>query len=170
MAGAAGQACAIESLARYKAWADQTLYAALADMPTAQLAAPTRIFAGSILRTLHHVLLIDVVWKAHLLGVPHAVTDRNPQSAPPFAELRARQQAIDGWYARYAATLPVDARAERIDFTFIGGGEGQLSRSDVLQHVVNHTTYHRGHITGMLWLAGIRPPTTDLPVYHRDAT
>lgn len=170
MAAAAGQACALESLVRYKAWADQTLYAALVDVPVAQLEAPTRIFAGSILRTLHHVLLIDGVWQAHLLGRPHAVTDRNPESTPTFADLRAQQQAMDAWYARYAATLSADARAERIDFTFIGGGTGRLRRSDILQHVVNHTTYHRGHVTAMLWMAGIRPPTTDLPVYHREAT
>lgn len=159
----------IEPLLRYKAWADDVLYGALAPVPAAQLEAPTRIFAGSILRTLNHVLLIDEVWKSHLRGVPHHHTTRNPEATPPLAELRARQAAIDAWYVDYAATLPPDAGNEAIAFTFIGGGAGRLSRREILQHVVNHTTYHRGHVTAMLWQAGIRPPTTDLPIFRRDA-
>ena len=72
-------------LARYRAWADGVLYAALGDVPDARLAASTPIFAGSILRTLNHVYVIDVVWPSHLLGVPHGFTTRNPATFPPFA-------------------------------------------------------------------------------------
>jgi uncharacterized damage-inducible protein DinB len=36
-------------------------------------------------------------------------------------------------------------------------------------HVVNHTTYHRGHIAAMMYQMPARPPTTDLPVFLRNA-
>ena len=42
-----------------------------------------------------------------------------------------------------------------------------MSREDILLHVVNHTTYHRGHIADMLYHLHISPPTTDLPVFLR---
>jgi len=55
-----------------------------------------------------------------------------------------------------------------VHFTFIGGGDGVLSREDILLHVVNHATYHRGHITAMLNQMGVQPQATDLSVFLRD--
>lgn len=158
----------LETLTRYKAWADARLYTTLADLAAGQLAAPTPIFAGSILRTLNHVYLMDVVWKSHLLGIPHHLTTRNPEVAPPLAELRDAQRDIDAWYVDYAAAMTPDACNEVVPFTFIGGGEGSMRCEDIVLHVVTHTTYHRGHITAMLNQIGVQPQATDLPVFLRD--
>ena len=155
-------------LVRYKAWADARLYDMLTGLPADALAAPSPIFAGSILRTLDHVYLMDVVWKSHLLGIPHHLTTRNPEATPPFAELRDAQRDIDVWYIDYAAAMTVAACDDVVPFTFIGGGEGSMRREDIMLHVGNHTTYHRGHITAMLNQMGVRPQATDLPVFLRD--
>ena len=37
----------------------------------------------------------------------------------------------------------------------------------MLQHVVTHATYHRGHICGAFYQLGVESPTTDLPVFLR---
>lgn len=155
-------------LARYTAWANRRLYDTIARLPPARLDAPTPVFAGSLLRTLHHVYLIDAVWQAHLLGTTHGYTTRNPDTAPPFDELRAAQANMDAWYIGCADALDAQARAEIVRFAFIGGGEGALSRGDILLHVANHTTYHRGHVTAMLYALGVPPPVTDLPVFLRE--
>jgi uncharacterized damage-inducible protein DinB len=39
----------------------------------------------------------------------------------------------------------------------------------MVEHVVNHTTYHRGYIADYFYQIPSRPPTTDLPVFLRDA-
>jgi uncharacterized damage-inducible protein DinB len=158
----------LETLARYKAWANERLYAMLVGLSVDQLAAPTPIFAGSILRTLNHVYLMDVVWKSHLLGVSHGLTTRNPETAPPLAELRDAQRDIDAWYIDYAKTMTPETCNEVVDFTFIGGGEGSMQREDIVLHVVNYTTYHRGHVTAMLNQIGVQPQATDLPVFLRN--
>jgi uncharacterized damage-inducible protein DinB len=156
-------------LARYKAWANARLYAALAGLAERELAAPRRIFAGSILRTLHHVYLMDTVWQAHLRGVAQPpATTRNPETTPPFAELRDAQASIDAWYADYARSLSPDLGAEVVAFDFIGGDAGAMRRDDMLLHVVTHAAYHRGHIAAVLNLLGIAPPVTDLPVFLRE--
>ena len=91
-------------LARYKAWADERLHAMLAGVSDTDLAAPSPIFAGSILRTLSHVHLMDVVWKSHLLGVTHDLTTRNPEARPPLSGLRDTQREID---ACSQSSLPI---------------------------------------------------------------
>jgi len=158
----------LETLTRYKAWANERLYTMLAGLSPDQLAAPTPIFAGSILRTLNHVYLMDVVWKSHLLGVPHDLTTRNPEATRPLPDLRKAQRDIDAWYVDRAAAMTPALGNEVMHFTFIGGGEGSLRREDMVLHAVNHTTYHRGHITAMLNMLGVQPQATDLPVFLRD--
>ena len=155
----------LQTLTRYKAWADDLFYTTLAQLSEQQLVAPRPIVFGSILRTMNHVRAMDQVWQAHLEGRPHGFVTRNPETHPPLAELRKIQQAMDAWYIEYADSLTDSACAQMIDFTFIGGGNGSMSRGNILLHVVNHTTYHRGHVADMLYEIGAAPPTTDLPVF-----
>jgi uncharacterized damage-inducible protein DinB len=154
-------------LMRYSAWANSELFASLAKLPEDELTKRQPIVFGSILRTLNHVYSMDLVWQAHLQGRAHGFTTRNPPDSPPFAELRAAQAAIDAWYVRYAEELSDGDAEASIHFIFIGGGPGALSRDAILLHVVNHTTYHRGHIADMMNHIPAPPPTTDLPVYLR---
>ena len=44
-----------------------------------------------------------------------------------------------------------------------------MCRADILLHVVNHATYHRGHVAQMVNESGLPPPATDLPVFLRSA-
>src|ERR1700742_65341 len=104
---------------------------------------------------------MDLVWQAHLQGGAPGFVSRNPGICPPFAELRAAQAMLDAWYVEYATARSDTAAAEIVEFEFIGGGRGCLSRGDIILHVINHTTYHRGHIGDMLYQIPVHPPTTD---------
>lgn len=159
----------LQTLTRYKAWANDLLYQTLSELPESELIAERQIIFGNILRALNHVYVMDVVWKAHLESGSHEFSTRNPATSPPFAELRDAQKDIDAWFVRYAQSLAESASGEIVNFTFIGGGTGSMSRGDILLHVVNHTTYHRGHIVGMIYQIPAQPPTTDLPVFLRDS-
>lgn len=155
----------VQTLVRYKAWADDVFLPVVASVPEAELAAPRPIWFGSLIRTLHHVHAMDFVWKCHLLGKPHGLATRNPEHCPGMDELAANQREIDRWYVDYATALPGHALDERVSFEFIGGGYGCMSRGDILLHVVNHATYHRGHAADMLYHLDIFPPATDFTVF-----
>ena len=158
----------LQRLARYKAWADRLFYETLADLPESDLLAPRPIYFGSMIRTLHHTYAMDRVWQAHLLGEAHGYASRNPDTHPPFDDLWSRQLEMDAWYVAYADGLDPDKADEIVRFDFIGGGSGAMTRGDILLHVVNHTTYHRGHVADMLYDLSVFPPTTDYPVFLRE--
>lgn len=158
----------VQTLTRYKAWANKLFLSAISRLSENQLVAPQPIPFGSLLRTLHHVYAMDRVWQAHLLGEAHGYTTRNPGTCLPFDALRDQQLATDAWYVDYADALGGDKLVETVHFTFIGGGNGAMSRNDILLHVVNHTSYHRGHVADMLYHYSVSAPTTDLPVFLRD--
>ncbi len=154
---------------RYKAWADALFLSVVTELPPHELIAPRPIGFGSLIRTLHHSYCMDFVWQSHLLGRPHGLTTRNPVEHPTIDALLQTQQSIDAWYIDYAASLSDSDLAEVVDFTFIGGGHGAMTRSAILLHVVNHTTYHRGQAADILYHLGVFPPATDLPVFLRAA-
>jgi uncharacterized damage-inducible protein DinB len=163
----------VQTLVRYKAWADDVFLSVVAGLPESELVAPRPITFGSIIRTLNHVYSMDRVWQCHLLQRPHGLTTRNPVDHPGMSHLVAAQRAIDAWFVDHAGSLTSEQLDERVEFEFIGGGKGVMTRGDILLHVVNHTTYHRGHVADMLYHLDGFPayrnlPSTDLPVFLRD--
>lgn len=155
-------------LVSYKAWADSVLYNALAELPQEQLIVERPMLFGSILKLLNHVYAMDNVWKHNLEGTPHKLNTRNPEIAPQFSDLKQYQSEINQWYLRYVDKVSFEQLNEEVSFTFIGGEKGTLKQSNVIQHIVNHSTYHRGHIEGVLYQICVEPPTTDIPVFIRE--
>ena len=159
----------VRMLTRYTAWANSLLYVTLGEQPEVELTKPRQILFGNLIRTLNHVYTMDLVWQAHLEGRAHGFTTRTPDVRVSFADLRIAQATLDSWYIRYAEEMSDRSGEEIVNFTFIGGGEGSMTRGDILLHVVNHTTYHRGHIAALIYQIPTQPPTTDLPVFLRNA-
>ena len=158
----------IGGLLRYKSWADDVLYDSLGRLADDKLTEQRPMLFGNILSLLNHVFAMDVAWRSNLQGGVHDMQTRNPENPPAFAELREKQSAINDWYREYAGRLADSELNELVEFTFIGGGEGCMRRGEILHHVVNHATYHRGHIEGALYQMGVEPGTTDLPVFLRE--
>jgi uncharacterized damage-inducible protein DinB len=155
-------------LTRYTAWANDRLFEALAQLPEGELTATRATVFGNMLHTLNHAYVVDLIWQAHLEGRPHGFKARNTENYPPLAALRQSQRGLDEWYISYADKLSQDRHDEVVEFTFVGGGPGAMTRGDILLHVVNHKTYHRGFVADMICQVPARPPTTDLPVFLRD--
>jgi uncharacterized damage-inducible protein DinB len=157
----------IRMLTRYSAWAHGRLFDALAQLPEEALARDGG-GAGSILKTMNHMHVVDRIWQANLEGREHGYTARNTPTLPAFADLAAEQRRIDTWYVEYAAGLSGARLGEVVPFTFVGGGEAAMARIDMLLHIVNHKTYHRGYVAEMLYRDKVKPPTMDLTVFLRD--
>jgi len=155
-------------LARYNAWANELLYEAVAALPEGEATKPRQSVFRSIVHTLNHIYVIERIFQAHLEGREHGYAARNTEEHPPLDELRRAQRTLDTWCIDWIDTLPEPALDERVPFVFVGGGEGIMTRGEMLLHVVNHTTYHRGFIADMFYQIPVRAPTTDLPVFLRD--
>lgn len=158
----------LQKLLRYRAWADRLIYDAVAALPEGAATEARATVFGNMLRTLSHTYVVDDIFQAHLQGRAHGHTSRNTAEPLPLDELWQRQQAINDWYLDYVQALSPEQAAEVLTFQFIGGGEGRMSREDMILHVVNHATYHRGFVADMFYQVPAKPPTTDLPVFLRD--
>lgn len=158
----------LRMLTRYTAWANARLFDALAQLPTGEATARHATGFGDMVSTLSHAMVVDRIWQAHLEGRAHGYTTRNTATEPALEALHADQTVLDQWYIAYADGLTDAAHDEVVNFRFVDGGSGAMSRGDILLHTVNHKTYHRGYVADMLYQAGARPPVMDLPVFLRD--
>jgi uncharacterized damage-inducible protein DinB len=156
-------------LTRYGAWANRLIFDAVAALPEGEAVKPRKSLFRNIVHMLNHNYVIDRIFQAHMEGRAHGYSARNTPDHPPLADLWRAQQEIDAWYVAWSDALSDAALAETVNFTFVGGGEGALTRGEILLHIVNHTSYHRGFVAQMFYEIPARPPTTDLPVYLRDA-
>ncbi|NWK79211.1 DinB family protein [Aquitalea sp. LB_tupeE] len=145
----------------YKQWADQRTLQAVATLDaTAQSAA-----LAFVCQQLNHMLIVEELFRARLLGLPapHAAT--NTVSLPALDELQSRLHASDNWFADYATTLAPASRDEIIRFVFADGQAGSMSREEILFHIINHGTYHRGAIGHALEQAGAARPADTYTLY-----
>ena len=156
-------------LTRYNAWANEVMFKAVAALPEGEAVKPRPSVFKNMVHTLNHNYVIDRIFQAHLEGRAHGYGARNTPDHPPLAELWRAQQDIDRWYIEWSNVTPEAALIESIKFTYVGGGEGVMTRREIVQHLVNHTSYHRGFVAQMMYDIPVRPPVTDLTVYLRDA-
>jgi uncharacterized damage-inducible protein DinB len=155
-------------LTRYNAWANKEIFDAVAALPENEATKPRPSLFKNMVHTLNHNYVIDRIWQAHLQGRDHGYTARNTPDHPALAELWRLQQEVDAWYVAWSDQLTDAALEEQVPFTLIGGNSGVMTRGEILLHVVNHTSYHRGFVADLFYQVPARPPTTDLPVYIRE--
>lgn len=158
----------IKTLTKYKAWANELTFSAVHDLPEGEATKKRQTRFGNMVHTLNHVYVIDYIFKAHILGNTHNYTARNTDSHPPLEDLWGLQRIMDKWYVDYAQEALDEGLSEVVKFQFVGGGEGAMSRADMIIHVVNHSTYHRGFVGDLMYQVPAIPPANDYPVYLRE--
>lgn len=158
----------LRKLLAYKSWANGLTFGAVGALPAGEDQASRVTRWESIAYTLSHVLVVDDIFRCHLTGRPHPYTFRNVDERLETAAIRERQSEMDRWYREFAADLDDGALTEIVRFEFVGGGRGAMSRADILLHVVNHGTYHRGLVSDMMCQVPAEMPANDFPVFLRD--
>ena len=140
-------------LTRYNAWANRVMFDAVAALPEGEATRPRTSLFRNMVHTLNHNYVIGLIWQAHL---------------QQLEELRRSQELLDAWYISQSDSLSEAALAERLTFTLIGGNPGEMSRAEMLLHIVTHCSYHRGFVADLFFQVPARAPTMDLPVYLRE--
>ena len=158
----------IRMMTRYKSWADDLTYRTVSDIPEAELTKERPTTFGSIARTLHHVQIVDEIFCAHLEGRDHGFSSRTRDEAPSLAVLRENADVLNAWWVEFADAQTQDDLDTPVDFKFVSGADGRMTRAEMILHVVQHASYHRGYIDDMMYQIPVEPPSTDLSVFLRE--
>ena len=157
----------IQTMIDYNAWANEVCFKAVQELPPEEVAKERPSLLVSILASLNHLLVIDLVWLAHMTEEEHGFTELRAMITEDMDELWHLRQDMDKTLSDYVKSLDIMDLEEVIEYTMIDGQKGSLSRAMMLSHLALHGNYHRGWIAGLFGQIPQLPTASDLPVYER---
>ena len=149
-------------MALYNAKANETLYAACADLDEGPLKQRRPAFFGSIFATLNHIMLGDRIWLTRFEGGEAPSTGLDGILYDRFDALRAARVTEDARLSALVEGLHPDWLSGHIEYV---NNQGRLLRdpnATLLAHLFNHQTHHRGQIHDMLSQTDVPPPSLDM--------
>ncbi|MGH7474909.1 MAG: DinB family protein [Longimicrobiales bacterium] len=158
----------IRQLYAYNRWANAEILTAGCALPADAYARDLGSSFPSVRDTLVHILGAEWVWLCRWQGSsPRSLPE--DWAASTQQELTARWAQVEADQTHFLAGLTEQRLDDVIAYTNFAGTALESPLWQMLRHVVNHSTYHRGQVVTMLRQLGFAPPSTDLIHYHRES-
>jgi len=152
--------------ADYNQWANGRLYDAVAKLPDAEYRKPRQSFFKSIHGTLNHLLVTDRIWLSRI-EPPQVAMPLNSILYEDFTALRAAREAEDRRIVALMGAMTAETLSGDLVYANSTGASFATPMVQVLGHLFNHQTHHRGQAHDQLSQTDIAPPELDLIYYLR---
>jgi uncharacterized damage-inducible protein DinB len=114
-----------------------------------------------ILKNFSHLLTAQHIWMGRIY---------NFKSAYKLWEIHPKEELENINAQNTATTLKViefESLDKKIDYTNTQGNSYTNTISEILFHIINHSTYHRAQVAVKMRQINITPPNSDLIAYYR---
>ncbi|HJQ18710.1 MAG TPA: DinB family protein [Gemmatimonadaceae bacterium] len=158
------QTAELQRLVAYHHWAGDQLFDAAAALTAADLDAPW----GGSFKTgrglMAHMLGAERIWSDRWQGAQ--ITALTPYPASHAGkEFGAEWRRVRDDQRRFVDGLSAETVRREFTYKNLRGQVKAYSIADILLHVVNHGTYHRGQLAQLLRDRGHASPSTDMLIY-----
>ena len=152
----------------YHYWARDRVLDAVAAITPEQFTRPMGNSFSSIRDTVAHICAAERIWIRRLKG-EKPLGLQNPDRLPDVDAARKEWAGLEGEMRQQLARLGPEAVNCKVEYQDLRGNDQSDVLWQMLQHVVNHGTYHRGQITTMLRQLDAAPPKSmDLIAFYRE--
>jgi uncharacterized damage-inducible protein DinB len=159
-------------MAKYNTWANARLYEMARGLPDKLYRKNVGAFFGSLHGTLNHLLVTDRIWMRRFTGIG----DDHPNKLNailfedlPSLELARREE--DERIVQYVDGLTDSDISRDLDYSTTSGTPQRNQLRELLAHLFNHQTHHRGQAHTILTVLGIpEPQPLDLLAMLREKT
>ena len=175
----------IRTLYAYNLWANQRMFSTLEKLTDAQFTESMQSSFPSIRESVLHILAAEWIWlkrwtgnspRATVMGdgtatMMHSTLSNGGVAVDRLSSLSGLQDfadSIEQERQKYFATLLDDDLQARLDYTDMGGKPYSMPLGELMQHVVNHGTYHRGQVTTLLRQVGAETIGLDMVFFFRE--
>jgi len=152
----------IQLMAQYNQWMNQRIYEAAKQLSDDKLKEDKQAFFGSILGTLNHILVADIIWLKRFSTHPsnHGSLDLIRQLEQPanlkqilhndFNILTQKRLELDAVIIESCQELNDDDLSLMLPYHNMKGEPFVKEFGSLLFHFFNHQTHHRGQVTTLL--------------------
>lgn len=160
--------------ADYNRLMNERLYAAAALLPEEELRRDRGAFFKSVLGTLNHLLVGDVIWLKRFAGHPasgdvlaYVSALQRPASLDAmlhhdFTALAEQRRRMDEIIVEWIHALNESDLVDPISYRNMAGDRFETPYGSLISHLFLHQVHHRGQVTTLLSQAGVDFGETDL--------
>jgi uncharacterized damage-inducible protein DinB len=151
----------------YHYWARDVILEAVAPLTPEQFTCRVESSFGSVRDTVAHIYAADLIWYTRWHGQSPASL-LSYDSFSDVASLREAWAELERQVRAFVEGLGEAGTARVFEYKLMSGASGSSRFADMLAHVVNHGSYHRGQVTTLLRQLGAAPPkSTDMITFYR---
>jgi uncharacterized damage-inducible protein DinB len=156
-------------MAKYNAWANARLFRMAGALPDELYRKEVGAYFKSLHGTLNHLLVADRIWMRRLTGAGDHPDRLDATLFDDLPSLHAARVAEDGRITGFVQGLEESAFEEVCDYCTLNGTPQRQARREILAHLFNHETHHRGQAHAILTMLGVaEPDPLDLLLMQRE--
>ncbi|MGE7987531.1 DinB family protein [Lysinibacillus fusiformis] len=158
-----------KNMYEYHVWANKVLLERMRELPSYVLYEEIKSSYSTIAQTFSHIYVVDVMWLQVLKGIDMQeafqaartlVEKTNFYSLDEFIKSNEELASqYENWMSSHQDL------EQKINVNNPWSGSRNTAYSEILFHVANHGTYHRGNITTMLRQQGYESIMNDFSLY-----
>ena len=154
----------LKTLHAYNAWADNRMFESLALLPEDQYLKDLGSSHGGIHGTMTHLVGAQKVWLERFKGDVKPFLSKNPP--PDLPALKKIWEETGYETAKWLSMMTDKKLTATFTMKNLKGETQTHVFWQAFQHLVNHSSYHRGQVVTMIRQLGGKPPTTDLILFY----
>jgi uncharacterized damage-inducible protein DinB len=157
----------IKILHAFNSWADNRILDATIAMPAEKVMQDMKSSHGSIHGTLVHLVAAEKMWLSRWVGKPDPGFI-SAADAPTVDAVKNIWIAVGFETAKFLSTMTDRKLQESFTMKTSKGETFTHLYWQAFQHMVDHSSYHRGQVVTMMRQQGITPPVTGLINFYRE--
>jgi len=150
----------------YTIWASQRMLDAVTELTPEELTHDFGTADKSVLGTLFHIYGGDYAWIERMYG--KSINKRPYDEHDPITTLQTEWPRVWERWRAYVCALTEETAEAEVSYSTFKGAPYRTPAWQIILHVVNHATHHRGQAAGFLRAFGKTPPVLDLMQYYRE--
>lgn len=154
----------VTKLFNYNRWANAKALESATTLTEEELGQELGGSFPSVLGTLGHLYSAEWVWLERLRGVSPPGLPATLE-VPTLAVLKEKWSVVEAGQKAFVEGLTDDRMDEKVRYKNVKGEPRNYALSELLVHIVNHSTYHRGQVATMFRRLGKKPAATDYLVF-----
>ncbi|WP_414829421.1 DinB family protein [Alteromonas sp. H39] len=161
-------------MADYNEWMNNSIYDAASQLSHRDLKKDTGAFFGSVLGTLNHILVADMIWLKRIAAHPNRLSSLQDIATRPVPQklntvmyqdietLKRERDLLDIVIKQLVGELSDETLESSLAYVNTAGTVYQKCLGHIMLHFFNHQTHHRGQVTTLLSQLGVDVGVTDL--------
>ena len=155
----------VKALFEYNRWANDRMFEAVERLMPEEYTKDMRSSHRSVRDTFVHLISAEWIYQQRVRGTsPEALW--SPLDFPTVSKLRDCWVENTREQMAFIAALTEEELTVPVTYINLAGQPFTYLLWQILDHVVNHSSYHRGQITTMVRQLGAKPEATDFLLFY----